>query len=83
MCYLNWCDTWDAKGEKSGTIFAMTRDKRLIVKEISKAEFDSFAGFEWSLQYDFKVSLQDCLIPHSSSPKMVILDQIFIKQITF
>ncbi|CAF2314256.1 unnamed protein product [Brassica rapa] len=42
---LSRCDTWEAKGGKSGALFAKSRDTRLIIKEINQAEFESFAKF--------------------------------------
>lgn len=42
---LGRCRNWDAKGGKSKSVFAKTLDERLIVKEIKKAEFDSFEQF--------------------------------------
>ncbi|KAJ0244927.1 hypothetical protein HA466_0184430 [Hirschfeldia incana] len=42
---LSRCERWDAKGGKSGALFAKSRDTRLIIKEINKAEFESFGNF--------------------------------------
>ena len=42
---LSRCDRWEAKGGKSGALFAKSRDTRLIIKEINQAEFESFAKF--------------------------------------
>ncbi|KAG9156351.1 hypothetical protein Leryth_009223 [Lithospermum erythrorhizon] len=42
---LSRCKSWDAKGGKSKSIFAKTLDDRFIIKEIKRAEFDSFVKF--------------------------------------
>lgn len=42
---LSRCRSWDAKGGKSNSLFAKTVDDRFIVKEIKRAEFDSFLKF--------------------------------------
>ncbi|XP_038697035.1 putative 1-phosphatidylinositol-3-phosphate 5-kinase FAB1D [Tripterygium wilfordii] len=42
---LSRCKNWDAKGGKSGSIFAKTLDDRFIIKEIKKTEFESFVKF--------------------------------------
>ncbi|CAL9243300.1 unnamed protein product, partial [Arabidopsis halleri] len=42
---LSRCDRWEAKGGKNGDVFAKTKDKRFIVKEINKTEYESFALF--------------------------------------
>lgn len=42
---LSSCSTWDSTGGKSGSAFLKTSDDRLILKELSHAEFDSFINF--------------------------------------
>ncbi|CAN4097924.1 unnamed protein product [Withania somnifera] len=42
---LSRCRSWDAKGGKSNSLFAKTVDDRFIIKEIKRAEFDSFLKF--------------------------------------
>lgn len=42
---LSRCHPWNASGGKSGLSFLKTTDNRFIVKELSQAEFDSFASF--------------------------------------
>ncbi|XP_009589126.1 putative 1-phosphatidylinositol-3-phosphate 5-kinase FAB1D isoform X1 [Nicotiana tomentosiformis] len=42
---LSRCRSWDAKGGKSKSLFAKTVDDRFIIKEIKRAEFDSFLKF--------------------------------------
>ncbi|MCD9646589.1 hypothetical protein HAX54_036569 [Datura stramonium] len=42
---LSRCRSWDAKGGKSKSLFAKTSDDRFIIKEIKRAEFDSFLKF--------------------------------------
>lgn len=42
---LSRCNRWEAKGGKSRAVFAKTKDKRFIVKEINKTEYESFALF--------------------------------------
>ncbi|KAJ8557856.1 hypothetical protein K7X08_004622 [Anisodus acutangulus] len=42
---LSRCKSWDAKGGKSNSLFAKTVDDRFIIKEIKRAEFDSFLKF--------------------------------------
>ncbi|KXN71909.1 hypothetical protein CONCODRAFT_78078 [Conidiobolus coronatus NRRL 28638] len=39
------CVKWQASGGKSGSIFLKTRDNRLIMKEVSRAELDAFLKF--------------------------------------
>ncbi|KAI0241530.1 Mitochondrial distribution and morphology protein 12 [Massospora cicadina] len=39
------CVKWSASGGKSGSIFLKTRDDRLVMKEVSKAELDAFLKF--------------------------------------
>nr|CAD1818137.1 unnamed protein product [Ananas comosus var. bracteatus] len=42
---LSRCKKWDAQGGKSKALFAKSLDERLIIKQIKKAEFDSFLKF--------------------------------------
>lgn len=42
---LSSCSSWDSSGGKSGSAFLKTSDDRLILKELSHAEFDSFINF--------------------------------------
>ncbi|KAM7515190.1 hypothetical protein LguiA_004773 [Lonicera macranthoides] len=42
---LSRCKSWDAKGGKSKSFFAKTRDDRFIIKEIKRIEYDSFMTF--------------------------------------
>lgn len=42
---LGRCKSWDAKGGKSKSLFAKTFDDRFIIKEIKRAELDSFVKF--------------------------------------
>ncbi|XP_042444463.1 putative 1-phosphatidylinositol-3-phosphate 5-kinase FAB1D isoform X1 [Zingiber officinale] len=42
---LGRCKKWDAQGGKSKAFFAKTLDDRLIIKQIKKAELDSFLKF--------------------------------------
>lgn len=42
---LSRCKKWDAQGGKSKAFFAKTLDDRLIIKQIKKAELDSFLKF--------------------------------------
>lgn len=42
---LSRCRRWNAKGGKSNSLFAKTVDDRFIIKEIKRAEFDSFLKF--------------------------------------
>ncbi|RKP02070.1 hypothetical protein CXG81DRAFT_11243 [Caulochytrium protostelioides] len=42
---LSRCVHWDASGGKSGSSFMKTLDERLIVKQLSKPEFDSLVRF--------------------------------------
>jgi len=42
---LSRCSTWDSTGGKSGSAFLKTLDDRLILKELSHGEFDSFVNF--------------------------------------
>ncbi|EFH42198.1 hypothetical protein ARALYDRAFT_918343 [Arabidopsis lyrata subsp. lyrata] len=45
LIYFGGCESFTAKGGKSGAVFAKTKDKRFIVKEINKTEYESFALF--------------------------------------
>lgn len=62
---LSRCRNWDAKGGKSKSIFAKTLDDRLIIKEIKKAEFDSFEKFAPDyfkyMKQSFESGNQTCL----------------------
>lgn len=42
---LSRCSTWYSTGGKSGSAFLKTADDRLILKELSHAEFDAFVAF--------------------------------------
>ncbi|WFD44417.1 1-phosphatidylinositol-3-phosphate 5-kinase [Malassezia psittaci] len=42
---LSRCYKWDSGGGKSGSAFLKTRDDRLIVKQLSRAEMDGFSKF--------------------------------------
>lgn len=42
---LSRCKKWDAQGGKSKAFFAKTMDDRFIIKQIKKAELDSFLKF--------------------------------------
>jgi 1-phosphatidylinositol-3-phosphate 5-kinase len=42
---LSRCKFWDAKGGKSKSFFAKTRDDRFIIKEIKRIEYESFISF--------------------------------------
>ncbi|XP_039056190.1 putative 1-phosphatidylinositol-3-phosphate 5-kinase FAB1D isoform X2 [Hibiscus syriacus] len=42
---LSRCKNWDAKGGKSKSFFSKTLDDRFIIKEIKKAEYESFEKF--------------------------------------
>ncbi|KAK0536074.1 Mitochondrial distribution and morphology protein 12, partial [Tilletia horrida] len=39
------CVKWDSSGGKSGSAFLKTRDDRLVVKQLSRAEMDGFSKF--------------------------------------
>ncbi|KAJ3687908.1 hypothetical protein LUZ61_017072 [Rhynchospora tenuis] len=43
---LSRCKKWDAQGGKSKAFFAKTMDERFIIKQIKRAEFESFLKFE-------------------------------------
>lgn len=42
---LSRCIKWDSAGGKSGSAFLKTLDDRLVIKELSNAELDSFVRF--------------------------------------
>lgn len=42
---LSRCIKWDSAGGKSGSAFLKTLDDRLVIKELSNAELDSFVKF--------------------------------------
>ena len=42
---LSRCYKWDSGGGKSGSAFLKTRDDRLVVKQLSRAEMDGFSKF--------------------------------------
>jgi len=42
---LSRCVKWDSSGGKSGSAFLKTRDDRLVVKQLSRAEMDGFSNF--------------------------------------
>ncbi|WFD40241.1 1-phosphatidylinositol-3-phosphate 5-kinase [Malassezia japonica] len=42
---LSRCFKWDSGGGKSGSAFLKTRDDRLVVKQLSRAEIDGFSKF--------------------------------------
>lgn len=43
---MSRCKKWDAQGGKSKAYFAKTKDERFIIKQIKRAEFESFLKFE-------------------------------------
>ncbi|KAF3336726.1 putative 1-phosphatidylinositol-3-phosphate 5-kinase FAB1D isoform X1 [Carex littledalei] len=43
---LSRCEKWDAQGGKSKAFFAKTKDDRFIIKQIKRAEFESFLKIE-------------------------------------
>lgn len=42
---LSRCVKWNSQGGKSGSAFLKTRDDRLVVKQLSRAELDGFSKF--------------------------------------
>lgn len=42
---LSRCVKWDSSGGKSGSVFLKTLDDRLVIKELSSSELDSFVKF--------------------------------------
>ncbi|KAN0060472.1 Mitochondrial distribution and morphology protein 12 [Thecaphora frezii] len=42
---LSRCVKWDSSGGKSGSAFLKTRDDRLVVKQLSRFEMDTFSKF--------------------------------------
>ncbi|XP_022773471.1 putative 1-phosphatidylinositol-3-phosphate 5-kinase FAB1D isoform X2 [Durio zibethinus] len=75
---LSRCRNWDAKGGKSKSFFAKTLDDRFIIKEIKKAEYDSFEKF--ALHYfkymnqSFESGSQTCLA------KILGIYQVIVRQ---
>ncbi|XP_009764024.1 putative 1-phosphatidylinositol-3-phosphate 5-kinase FAB1D isoform X1 [Nicotiana sylvestris] len=62
---LSRCRKWNAKGGKSKSLFAKTLDDRFIIKEILRAEFDSFLKFGHSyfeyMEQCYEKGNQTCL----------------------
>ncbi|POO00265.1 Chaperonin Cpn60/TCP-1 family [Trema orientale] len=75
---LSRCKNWDAKGGKSKSFFAKTLDDRLIIKEIKKAEFESFMKFAEDyfryMKESFELGNQTCLA------KVLGIYQVIVRQ---
>ncbi|KAG0494355.1 hypothetical protein HPP92_005349 [Vanilla planifolia] len=73
---LSRCRNWDAQGGKSKAFFAKSMDERFIIKQIKKAELDSFLKFSG----DYFEHITDSLSSGSQTCLAKILGIYQVKQ---